>query len=482
MDDRFEELLADLPDPDGGDVERIDTWRRPVRFIAWGILLTTVIFNFLYLDRLLPPVGAVLTVLGFRALRRENGGFRAAWVLSLLRLALMFAVRALRTSPFFSVDELTVPSLLLQAAQLAAFRVGMGRVFARTGTPGRLWPVNLLLAFSLLLAVGALMDWGSLGFFGILLLAGYIAVLIAVSRLHAALGDTGYALRNAPVRLSDGAFAAVALAGLLAATLCGAALGLSLSVPEAEIFTPPDEAALTEAAPAQIARILTPEDAALIDSAGNIQISWQDGAGMNAVTGLEACDLTGELPDGRVFILQYFRWLEGGPKWGDALYLTQSEGLTRTGEPSGRLVYRQRGQTYTVPFADLTAETRTLGGLFGPRSEAVIRGNVFVPLTAEDTEGYILYTLSRADTLRSIYSCQMNYYHRTLADALTQTGAPSEIQLSGDFDHRRQAVLYSAFTVGEDNGVPEGTFTVDGEQVETVAPDEFPGFKFNGKQ
>ena len=74
MDDRFEELLADLPDPDGGDVERIDTWRRPVRFIAWGILLTTVIFNFLYLDRLLPPVGAVLTVLGFRALRRLPGG------------------------------------------------------------------------------------------------------------------------------------------------------------------------------------------------------------------------------------------------------------------------------------------------------------------------------------------------------------------------------------------------------------------------
>lgn len=481
MDDRFEELLADLPDPEGGDVERIDTWRRPVAFIAWGVLLTTVILNFLYLDRLLPPVGAVLTVLGFRALRRENGGFRAAWVLSLLRLALMFAVRALRTAPFFSVDAFTAPSLLLQAAQLAAFRVGMGQVFARTGAPGRLGAVNWLLVFNILLAVGALMEWGSLGFFGILLLAGYIAVIVAVSRLHACLGDTGYALRNAPVRLSDGAFAAISLAGLLIAALCGAALGLSLSMPEEEIFTAPDDP-MTEAVPSQIARILTPEDAALIDSAGNIQVSWQDGVGMNAVTGLEACDLAGELPDGRVFILQYFRWLEGGPKWGDALYLTQSEDLTRTGEPTGRLVYRRGGQSYTAPFADLTAETRTLGGFFGLRSQALIRGNVFLPLTAEDAEGYVLYTLSRADTRRTIYSCQMNYYHRTLADVLTQTGSPSEIQLSGDFDHRRQAVLYSAFTVGEDAGVTEGTFTVDGEQVETVAPDEFPGFQFDGKQ
>ena len=40
--------------------------------VLWGMGLTTITFHFLYLDLLLPALGGILMVLGFRTLRQEN--------------------------------------------------------------------------------------------------------------------------------------------------------------------------------------------------------------------------------------------------------------------------------------------------------------------------------------------------------------------------------------------------------------------------
>lgn len=70
---RFDELLredaAALPPPADGE---ITPWRTAMDRILWGMGLTTITLNFLWLDVLLPAIGAVLLVLGFRTLRREN--------------------------------------------------------------------------------------------------------------------------------------------------------------------------------------------------------------------------------------------------------------------------------------------------------------------------------------------------------------------------------------------------------------------------
>ena len=64
---RFDELLredaAALPPPADGE---ITPWRTAMDRILWGMGLTTITLNFLWLDVLLPAIGAVLLVLGFR--------------------------------------------------------------------------------------------------------------------------------------------------------------------------------------------------------------------------------------------------------------------------------------------------------------------------------------------------------------------------------------------------------------------------------
>ena len=97
---RFDELLredaAALPPPADGE---ITPWRTAMDRILWGMGLTTITLNFLWLDVLLPAIGAVLLVLGFRTLRRENAPLRWGYRLALLALAIRFAGDVLAALP-----------------------------------------------------------------------------------------------------------------------------------------------------------------------------------------------------------------------------------------------------------------------------------------------------------------------------------------------------------------------------------------------
>ena len=68
-------VRSSLPETPPDDVaQAVTPWRRAVRFVLWGLLLTSVTLNFWRLDVILPSVGLLLCLLGFRRLRRENWG------------------------------------------------------------------------------------------------------------------------------------------------------------------------------------------------------------------------------------------------------------------------------------------------------------------------------------------------------------------------------------------------------------------------
>ena len=94
MDDRrldslLDEAVADAPPEDVAD--RVNPWRRSFAFIIWGLVLSTLSFNFYGLNYVQPYAGAALLLLGFRPLRRDNGFFRAAFALCVLRFGLSCA-------------------------------------------------------------------------------------------------------------------------------------------------------------------------------------------------------------------------------------------------------------------------------------------------------------------------------------------------------------------------------------------------------
>lgn len=223
---RFDELLredaAALPPPADGE---ITPWRTAMDRILWGMGLTTITLNFLWLDVLLPAIGAVLLVLGFRTLRRENAPLRWGYRLSLLALAIRFAGDVLAALPVDVGNTLAYVHIPVTLALYVCLWRGMVGVSRAAGAEKPAAPAAGAMAV-FYAALTALALIGLEGWLLVLpLLALYLFLLRSMVRLSRSLTDTGYAITAAPVRLSDSAVLWGALGALLAAVLLVMFLG-----------------------------------------------------------------------------------------------------------------------------------------------------------------------------------------------------------------------------------------------------------------
>ena len=78
----LEEIIDSPPPADLSD--DFKPWRIAMNRILWGTALTTL--NFWNLDVIMPAIGIILMLLGYRALRNENGWFKCGYVISWIRV------------------------------------------------------------------------------------------------------------------------------------------------------------------------------------------------------------------------------------------------------------------------------------------------------------------------------------------------------------------------------------------------------------
>lgn len=450
MDDRMDELLGELT-PGTEDLS-VDPWRRPIRLIIWGILLTTVTLNFLNLDILLPGVGLMLMLLGFRPLRRENGGFRLCWVISILRLLLTLTVDCVSATPFdyggFAI-LFYIPGAVLQLIQLFALRAGLAGAFDRAGAERRLSSVNWLIAMQILVAILGLMNVGDMGILGLALLILYLGIVVTLFKLPKALGDTGYALRNAPVRLGDLPAAIVGLSTFALLVVGAYFVGIAMCVPASEPYAP-SETALP--LPAGLAELLTPEETALFEDAIDIQYKPRAPETLPDGTKMEFCTAVAELPGQKLIILHFFRYLEGGPKYGDGFDCWLSSQLSRvirpdTGspQPTGAIVFERDGQTRRAPIRDLRGGYTVTHGILLDDAGDRISGNVYAPRDAENVRGYVLYMVEPNKNTPLTYNCCMNFLHTGFFDTF-RNGAPTQMLFRGIADSRWKVIHLTDFS------------------------------------
>ena len=92
----LEKSVSDLPPDDV--VEEVTPWRRAMNRVLIGIALCAVTLNFWCLNYILPAIGMVLSILGFRTLRRENKWFRNCFIITVIRAAYFFPMLILNTT------------------------------------------------------------------------------------------------------------------------------------------------------------------------------------------------------------------------------------------------------------------------------------------------------------------------------------------------------------------------------------------------
>ena len=220
---RFDALLTEgagalPPAPD------VSPWRTAMSCIMGGIALKTLTLQILYLDDILPTLGCILLVLGFRTLRQENGALRWAYGLSIAAAVMRSACAVLQALPVDVGLTFGYVDGALMLGMLIALWRGMIGVSRAAGAEKPSAPAaGALAAF-----YAVLIPLAFIGLEGWLLvlpvLAVYLVILRNLVKLFRSLENTGYAIHAAPVRLP----VAAVLWGYLGLTLAAVVLAMLL--------------------------------------------------------------------------------------------------------------------------------------------------------------------------------------------------------------------------------------------------------------
>lgn len=221
---RFDQLLQENVSALPPAMAEVNPWREAMYLVLWGMGLTTITFNFLYLDMLLSALGGILMVLGFRTLRRENKALQWCWRLSIVIAAVRSASFVLAALP---VDVKRVPAYVVMVLTFALYiglwrgMVGVSRA-AGAEKPTAPAAGALAIFYAVMCALAFLELEGWLAVLPLLIM--YIVILRNMVKLARSLSDTGYAIHAAPVRLPS----AAVLWGYLGLTLAAVLLAMFL--------------------------------------------------------------------------------------------------------------------------------------------------------------------------------------------------------------------------------------------------------------
>lgn len=417
LDEMIEQGLGDIV-PGEGVVEEVNPWREPIGRIAAGMALTGITLNFLYLQYLLPTLGAALQYLGFRTLRRSGPAFRIAWGLSLVELVWHAVWLMLSASPWrlegMTAYALGLAGMAVQIARLLLLRAGLRDVCRRAEVEPKGDPLRAAVIWQVLIAVLAFSPLAQSWLAAIPMIIAFVLIIQSLERVGGSLGGAGYCFVNAPVRVSSGVMKWGYLLGCFALVLLTSAV---VNHPQLDAQPVPAQGeaetrqALTALGlPEEVLADLSDEHVRALEGALRVDVQQEMMSFYSSTTtetqkaDADANRLCSyiiyiELPDSRMAVLNYFDWQQGGAYWGDAVMLGWQDTYEYlTGQIGGALLYEKNGQAYTAPIPRLNNGVVTTTDWFsGIQSYPRITGTVSYPFGAQNQRGYVLYILQLRD-------------------------------------------------------------------------------------
>lgn len=457
-DDAFEALLAQSVDelPPEEIVADVTPWRRAMERVLFGLALCMVTLNFWCLNYLLPAIGTVLLLLGFRALRRENPWLGGCFAITVVRAAYFFMTLILNTTILQSAvftpavtTALTAGNAVLLLALYFCFWRGLLAVQAKAGLPAQAGGALALIVWYALVCVLAAVQYGG-WVVPITMLIGYGFILRSLCRLSGALDEAGYAIAPGPVRVTDRCLVLVIAAVLGIGCTLGYLFGGSYPMDWQPVDT--SEQAQTETIrqqllglgfPEDVLNDLTPEDIAACDGALRVvtktedypvndgrTVSYKesDGEGgvvsvLDTVFDVKELRLTSvgvQLPGAQETwrVYHHFLWTTDPGFCGtEVLQIwpadeNMQDGWRFAGDVTGRVLYDRDGQTFTASYHTLGRQTYTADSVFfGQRTNSDLFAAFSMPRHAESARGYVAYSAAAVQS-GYLLSSWCNYTHQ----------------------------------------------------------------------
>lgn len=426
----FEQLLyqeADHLSPQKLSTPLPTPWKRALKQLCWGLALTSITLNFLYLDYLLPTLGGVLVWLGLRSLRRQNAPFQAGYLLSWLMCLLRLVNLTLLATPVSQNSSLLLGlylfgSLVTWLLYLCLW-LGLRGVFHQAHLSPKTRSAGwLVIGYGLLLGL-ALFPFGIL-LLVLPLLILWILLLVGLFRTHRSLDQAGYAVRPAPVRVSN-RWATLTWLGLTALSVV-VALSLSLRLPmqgvepldmntqHSQLRTQLEQLGF----PAHLLQMLPDEQVEQLERATYIEVD----SGGNYAPDADVAGLSMEVVEvmfshaGEARMYAFFQWdtppehrmLEGIRLLPNVQQLAVPLQLD---QPQGVLQWEEDGQSFQAPLGTLFTAPPEILLSASPQGYPYADLTFSLPKEGEHIRGYVSWTLGYFSSATNL-NAQVTYLHQ----------------------------------------------------------------------
>lgn len=411
--------LSEIAPPEE-EVRRINPWSKPIGFITWGFILTTLHLSFAYLQYILPTIGVMLIFLGFRSLRNENKYFTVLWIFSIVKLLLQAADLVWVSTPLNMVDypglAVGLVMLVFQIAMFLIFQAALNKTYKKAGKTVQDKPLLWASLWSLAAFLIALSPLSASWLVFVPMVICYYIIVRSLFRVGSQLDDMGYVLTNAPVRISNHTFGRLFCLIMLATVITCSAYYNHLQL-EPQAYEPPK---ITEARqrlldldfPPEALQYLNDEDVELLRGAKDVEtfskllmfdpkkIEHRESYGSHTYIthtyepgkkNMEVTTIFIEMPENVVYVMQYFTWQGGSPVWQDGILIS---GETKADDKqiiSSGLFFAQNGTQFIADFPRLVCDRFTQNTMFGIDYYVLIAGALSYPFGSERQGGYVLY-------------------------------------------------------------------------------------------
>ncbi len=452
MDDRelermLQELELDAPDEEL--TQAVNPWRTAMNRVLWGMALCAITLNFWNLDNILPAIGMLLTLLGYRALRKENGWFRLAYGLTLIRavstLFSLFIQATVYGNDFLQSEAGIVLSFVMMFVVLLsvlALRNGLKAVQAKAGLEPKVGSATAMFLWYCIVAVLGVFRVES--FLVFIPIVGYFCILRGLYKCSRLLDEAGYAVAPAANRISDravkwGWWAAIAILLTIGYT-CFNKYPMEFSPAETNQNVEIRENLLDLGFPESVLNDLSEEELLACDGASIVLVEVRDydmiqgrGIGTQAeidngkvalitadegeahlrITQIGVGFRSGERK--KFQIIQHFEWLTPDFHGTESIQLWPSDhndGWIVGSEFTGRVLYDLDGQTLAAPYYLLGRLSYQSDSIFwGTQSRRDVFANFSLPEEGSRHRGYITFTLEELEP-GWIVDCWFNYNHQ----------------------------------------------------------------------
>ena len=432
FDRNFDDILQESipPLPPEAVARAVGPWKQAMTRILWGFGLCNVTFAFFGLQYILPAIGVLLTLLGFRALRGENKWFRICYYFSVFNGLRMLLTVILNTTLFQNAFSGSTVNHILGCANLAitiaiypCFWMALRTVLKKADLPSKAGGALALTVWNAVVSILAVLPLPQMWLTGIPLLVAYGMIIYSLVKLSATLTEAGYCITPTPTRIKDKflvlAISLTVILGCLAGYLFFGRYPMDFAPTNSSTVTQSQQikAHLTDLGfPAHILDDLTEEDLLsckdaldVVVQGGNHRASRYSDERLGVIH--IAVALPGPVEQWK--IIHYFRWHESPAFRGTEsieVLNTTTNGLdwSSDGKISGQVLYDHAGQAYAAPFYSIEPSDHPLWNI---NTDVKAYAAFSLPREGENYRGYVSYTVTQVNP-GCLIDAQFRYTHQ----------------------------------------------------------------------